>query len=109
MKGIKQFFMTLSLLAMANVGLHAQDLIVEGGSWFDTANNAFVSNSGILIKEGSFVKVGASLSTEESRNIQKVILGEDDYILPGIIDLHAHHNLNLFGRKRSEMATSMSG
>lgn len=35
-------------------------------------------------------------------NIETVVLAKDDYILPGIFDLHANYNVNLFGKRRKD-------
>ncbi|MFN0242227.1 MAG: amidohydrolase family protein [Planctomycetota bacterium] len=96
-------------LALTAVLLHAavgsavattRDLVVTGGHVFDTARGAFSLNTGIVVRGGRFFEVGADAS--EHAGLRVVQLTDDDFVLPGIVDLHAHYNVKLFTRRRDE-------
>lgn len=83
----------------------SQEIILRGGWLFDSVGDKVVKNSGIVVAGGKFLEVGADLSRRDLSNANVVELAEDDYILPGIFDVHAHYNVNLFGRKRRDEYT----
>ena len=70
---------------------------IVGGQLFDSESGEFKVNPGIAIKDGKFVLPG-----EDEGDRQVLELGDDDYILPGLVDLHAHYNVKLFNRRREE-------
>ena len=75
-------------------------LILAGGHVFDTSKGAFAPNTGIVVRGGRFFEVGANPS--DHPGLPVVRLKDDDFILPGIVDLHAHYNVRLFTRRRDE-------
>lgn len=79
----------------------AQDLILRGGWIFDTSKESFVRNRATIIRNGSF-SVVANGYAHIAYGFTVLDLEDDDYILPGIFDLHAHYNVNLFGTRRRE-------
>lgn len=96
-------------LALTAVLLHAGvpsatttrgDLVVTGGHVFDSAKGAFSPNTGIVVRGGRFFEVGADPSDHTGLHV--VRLENDDFVLPGIVDLHAHYNVKLFSRRRDE-------
>lgn len=84
---------------------HAHELILRGGWVFDSENEKFVENNAIVIGGGVFLTVGEGLEDIMLAGAEVIELDTSDYILPGIFDLHAHYNVNLFGRKRREEFT----
>ena len=80
----------------------AVDTLIVGGHVFETESGKFVSNSGIAIKEGRFVKTNAVPDQFEAK--ETVMLGDDKYLLPGLIDCHAHYNVKLIKKRREEFA-----
>jgi imidazolonepropionase-like amidohydrolase len=82
------------------------DTVILGGWLFETESGTFAQNRGIGILNGRF----ASLNLEdqvknlESSLSEKQIIRLDDqrYILPGLIDCHAHYNVKLIKRRREE-------
>ncbi|MFQ5929534.1 MAG: amidohydrolase family protein [Acidobacteriota bacterium] len=92
----------LCVLVSIPVNGYAQEIIIRGGWLFDSVRDDVVHNSGIIISGGKFLEVGADLSGRDLSRTQVIDLGDDDYILPGIFDLHAHYNVNLFGRGRKD-------
>jgi imidazolonepropionase-like amidohydrolase len=79
----------------------ADGLVLAGGHVFDTARGTFAPNTGIVVRGGRFFEVGADPS--QHAGLEVVRLKDDDFVLPGIVDLHAHYNVKLFTHRRDEM------
>ncbi len=77
-----------------------QNVNVSGGHYFDTETGAFVANPGIEIADGKFLRIGGDDDT--ATDSEKIELTDDQYILPGIIDCHAHYNVKLYRKRREE-------
>ncbi|EED35970.1 Amidohydrolase family protein [Luminiphilus syltensis NOR5-1B] len=101
--------MCILLATLAGVSLPAwaqweasnrADLVIRGGWLFDSQLGARRANPGISIRDGRFVSVnsvGGSVS-----NAMVLELEDDDTLIPGMIDLHAHYNLDLVDKGRVE-------
>jgi len=76
----------------------ARAVLITGGHWFDVHEGAFRPNAGILAVNGRFLSVGDARSVPDGALV--VTLDDDRYILPGIVDLHAHYNVDLVGEGR---------
>jgi imidazolonepropionase-like amidohydrolase len=100
--GLRALVSVLALVGVIASGVSAQepDLVVRGGHRFDTGRGDFVPNGGLVIKAGKFLEVGADLSGRDLSGVRAIDLSDDDYILPGLFDLHAHHAIDLFGQGR---------
>ena len=85
--------------------LQTGDLIITGGQLFDSVRDTAVPNTAILVRQGIFLEVGANLAGRDTSVAQIVRLGADDYILPGLFDLHAHYAVDLFGQGRVDEYT----
>jgi imidazolonepropionase-like amidohydrolase len=70
---------------------------IKGGHYFDVAGKKMVANKGILMRGGRFYKVGGTPAQNEPHDYQVVELADDEYVLPGIIDIHAHYRMDAFG------------
>lgn len=82
------------------LGQQPVDLLIVGGNRFDTAAKTFVPNSAIAIKAGLLASVdGEPAEFSASETIE---LTGDDYILPGLVDCHAHYNVRLIKNRREE-------
>lgn len=100
---IRAMLVALSLILGASVSptaAAAQDLVVRGGWLFDATTDEVIPNPGIVISGGRIIEVGPATSGFEDAELQILNRGEDEYVLPGIIDLHAHYNVNLLGERR---------
>jgi len=99
---------TLLLIAMLlaccaiSAAAQSQDVFIRGGWLFDSIQGELVPNNGIWIRAGEFFLVGEEPAPQDLTGAKTIELTRDDTILPGIIDLHAHHNVNLFGRLRRD-------
>ena len=91
-------FIALFLLCFS---LHSQDLYITGGHYFDTESGQMISNQGIIIKSGKFVGVNSSLSN--TRGYERIRLSDNQYILPGIFDVHAHYRVTFNDIRKDEV------
>ena len=80
----------------------ADTVVVKGGWLFDAVHDDVRRNTGIVVVSGKLFEVDADLSGRDLAGARVVELDDDEYILPGIFDLHAHYNVNLFGRNRRD-------
>ncbi len=97
------FLLVLAVLVLPThcVAQSTSDSIaVLGGHWFDTESGTFQPNEGILITDGRFATIDAPVTLPEG--VKFVKLSDDHYILPGLIDCHAHYNVKLLQKRREE-------
>ena len=75
--------------------------VIRGGSLFDGTGTTVVANPGIVVRAGKIMSVGGApdLEGSESRVIE---LADDEVLLPGLFDLHAHYSVTLAGEPRTE-------
>ncbi len=73
---------------------NCQDLIITGGHLFRPLEGDIIDNPGITIQDGIIVQLGIPNYEE---GIKQVLLDDDDYILPGLIDLHGHYRISFAG------------
>lgn len=81
-------------------------LVIRGGWLFDGVSDERRRNTGIVIKDGSIVAVDADLEEQVLSAADVIDLADDETVLPGMIDLHAHYNLNLVDEGRVEEAAN---
>lgn len=85
-----------------------QQILLRGGNVFDGVSDEIRPNPGILISDGQIVAVGPEVffdidpQSQEKQDTQLIELADDDTILPGMFDLHAHYNLDLVDQGRVE-------
>ena len=108
MKKLKKYICLILIFfsfGILNVSAQSHEIILRGGWVFDTENEKFVENEATVIRGGIFSSVGKGLENIMLTGAEIIELDTNDYVLPGIFDLHAHYNVNLFGRKRREEFT----
>ncbi len=89
------------LVAVANsFAQESVDTLIVGGHVFNTESGTFEKNSGLAIAEGKFKSV--QLGEKQVEPNRRVELGDNQYILPGLIDCHAHYNVKLIRKRREE-------
>jgi imidazolonepropionase-like amidohydrolase len=93
-------FWLVSWGASPAFGQVVADLAISGGQRFDTDSGTFVANSLILIRDGRLAAVGET--GEIPDGCPKLQLADGQYILPGLIDCHAHYNVRLLDKRREE-------
>jgi imidazolonepropionase-like amidohydrolase len=85
--------------------IQAGDIVIVGGQLFDGVRDTLVPNTGIVVRQGIFLEVGANLAGRSLDSAQVVRLADDETILPGFFDLHAHFAMDLFGQGRVDEYT----
>jgi predicted amidohydrolase YtcJ len=84
--------LTIALAVGAQVQgpLRAGDVVLRGGWMFDSLRGEVRRNTGIVVRDGSFLEVDANLTGRDLSAARVIDLEDNQYALPGIFDLHAH-------------------
>lgn len=94
-------FLVISFFCLSFArGQEQVDLLIVGGQRFDTERKTFIQNEGIAIKDRRFVRLGSEAAGLSSR--EKIQLNPGQFVLPGIVDCHAHYNVRLIRKRREE-------
>lgn len=95
------------LLALASTSTTQQpppllpgDIVFRGGLLFDAVGDRAVPNTGIVVRNGTLLEVGATLDDRDLGPARVVQLEPQETVLPGLFDLHAHYAMDLFGDGR---------
>ena len=106
---LAMLLITAVLAAAPGGGVHGQfrgpvenELVITGGWLFDGAGHERKPNTVIVIRNGRFVAVGLGASVALSPEATRIELDDDQTILPGMFDLHAHYNYDLVDKGRVE-------
>ncbi len=78
-----------------------QAVVIRGGWLFDGVADTRVRNEGLLIRGGKFLDVDGGLGSYEVQGALVVDLDDEETIMPGMFDLHAHHRVG-FGTDDTE-------
>ena len=84
-------------LAVFPVSGQERPLVVTGGWWFDVDAGEMRPNRGIVSVGGRLLAVGDVDTPVDLSDAERIELDEDQYVLPGLIDLHAHYNVQFLG------------
>ena len=87
------------------IPLQAGDIILTGGQLFDSVRDTLVPNTGIVVRNGVLLEVGATLTGRELNGARVVQLAAGETVLPGFFDMHAHYAIDLFGEERVDEYT----
>jgi imidazolonepropionase-like amidohydrolase len=79
--------------------------VIRGGWLFDGIADTRVRNTGLVIADGKFIEVGASLAGRDLSKARVIDLDDTATILPGMFDLHAHYNMRLLDATRVDEHT----
>lgn len=95
----RSFLFVFLLLLISSIPALGQSgpVYIKGGWYFDVDTREMVPNEGILVRGGRFYEIGGGPSEMEAANYQTIELAGDKYILPGIVDVHAHYRMDAFG------------
>lgn len=97
------FLLFLSILLLTSV--NAQNLILEGGWLILPDSETAVKNPGVHINSGKIYSIG---NINDDNTIPHFKLEDDDYVLPGLFDLHAHLKVSHKGLvKEDTLATPL--
>jgi imidazolonepropionase-like amidohydrolase len=94
-----------ALFAQVPYTFQPGDVILRGGWLFDSIRDDVRRNTGIVVRNGEYLEVDANLTGRDPGSARVVNLADDEYILPGLIDLHAHYAVDLFGAGRVDEYT----
>jgi len=95
---MKQLATLLTVLALLILPAGADDLRIVGGRLFDL--ETVRANPGIVIRAGRIHAIGKMAQANEGDRTLK--LADNEVLLPGLIDLHAHYNMTLHEKRREE-------
>lgn len=79
--------------------------VIRGGWLFDAVRDGVRRNTGIVMVGGKLLSVDVAPTARDLAGANVITLGDNDYILPGLFDLHAHYNMNLLGKGRHDETT----
>ena len=85
--------------------LREGDLVITGGRLFDAVADTLLPNTGIIVRQGMLLEVGANLTGRALNGARVVTLADTETVLPGLFDLHAHYAVDLFGAGRVDEYT----
>lgn len=85
--------------------LRPGDIVLTGGQLFDGVRDTLVPNTGIIVRNGVLLEVGATMTGRELGGARVVQLTAGETVLPGFFDLHAHYAIDLFGQERVDEYT----
>lgn len=74
--------------------------VLRGGWRYDVTAGEMKRNTGIVVLNGKFFDVGADLSRSDLSHAQVITLNDDEYVLPGLIDMHGHYDVMLLSDRR---------
>lgn len=75
-------------------------LLVRGGWLFDGTGDDRIPNPGILASDGAIVRIGVEDPDALPPEVRVLDLDDDDTLIPGLFDLHAHYAVDLLGQGR---------
>ena len=81
-------------------GPAADYLVITGGWVFTGTGDELERNRGILIRDSVIVAMQLDAGQADMADARVIELGDEDYIVPGFFDLHAHYAVDLLGNGR---------
>ena len=76
---------------------------IVGGRWLDVDTGRLRDNQGLLVRDGSIVAIDGRGEVDGAEVLR---LDDDQVVLPGMFDLHAHYAVDLFGEGRVDEMTA---
>jgi imidazolonepropionase-like amidohydrolase len=70
-------------------------VIIRGGWIFTAASDTVERNRGIFVRAGKILVTNGDMAGEDTAGAHVVTLSDDEYVLPGFFDMHAHYNMTL--------------
>lgn len=80
-------------------------VVILGGNLFTGVEDHLVENEGVWVSNGRLMKVNQTVPDSIKEESRIVELDPGNTILPGLLDLHAHYNMDLIGEGRIEEMT----
>ncbi len=98
-------FPWLQVISLKGQEKTACDLMIVGGNYFDSQTKTFQSNQGLAMLEGKLLALDCK--PQKFKCEQTLRLADDQFILPGLVDCHAHYNVRLIRKRREEFEVTM--
>ena len=95
-----------ALTAALNPANNTTALMIRGGWLFDSISDERRPNSGIFIQDGSIKAIDVSDTYPTAADTTIIELSDQQTILSGMIDLHAHYNFDFLDQGRVEEVAS---
>ena len=81
------------------------DVLLSGGHVFDAVADTIRPNGGILVRAGIIITLDAGVPANADGHPGVLRLSDGWTVLPGLVDLHAHYAVDLFGDGRVDEFT----
>ena len=81
---------------------YPDEILIRGGWLFDGVSDSRRKNTGILIRDGKIIEVDVNIQNQTLLPTKMIVLSDNETILPGMIDLHAHYNFDFIDQGRAE-------
>ena len=78
----------------------SSSVVITGGSLFTGAGNRVKDNKGIWVHNGRLMTVNKSIPDSIKAESKVIELESGQTVMPGMVDLHAHYNMDLIGEGR---------
>lgn len=102
----RRIFKNIFLLLLAGLlwaPAAAQDLIIRGGQLFTATSEQARPNPGLYIRNGRIMALG---ELPDDTSVPVLSLEKDDFLMPGLIDLHAHYRVVMEGMVGDDTAAT---
>jgi N-acetylglucosamine-6-phosphate deacetylase len=83
-----------------------EELVIRGGRLIDGVRDEAVPNRGIVIRNGTLLEVNVDLTGRDLSKSRVIVLADSQYVIPGLFDMHAHYEIDLFGQRMDEFHVS---
>lgn len=83
-------------------GAQESPVVIRGGHYFDVHRSEMVPNHGITVLNGKILAIDGAPGAPLPAGARVLEVGDGEYILPGLVDVHAHYNVNLDGSGRRD-------
>lgn len=89
MNSLRAVFALCFAVAIPSLNLHAQSLLIRGGTLIDGTGNAPIQNAQILIRDGVIAEVATAAAN--APDSVETLDARGKFLLPGLIDSHVHY------------------
>ncbi len=80
-------------------------IVITGGKIFTGTDDALIQNEGVWVSNGRIMAVDRQIADSIKAEAKVIELADDQTLMPGMIDLHAHYNMDLIGEGRVDETT----
>jgi len=95
------------LAALGPVAGQQRPLVITGGHLFTAVGDRRIPNRGVLVRAGKFLIVDGVIEPALLEHAEQLHLGDDETLIPGLFDLHAHYAMDLFDQGRVDVTAHL--